>query len=195
MPLRIGGVDRGMASDLGIDVVGSRRVGARTASGGAVPVMGIRMKPLYIFDLDGTLALIDHRRPILERETRDKWQHFYSACDKDTPNVPVIATMERLRHGGAEIWIFSGRSDEVRDKTVKWLANNTSFMTHELDSVLTMRHEGDYTADDLLKKQWIDRMLIDDRMRLVAAFDDRARVVKMWRDSGVACFQVADGEF
>ena len=78
---------------------------------------------------------------------------------------------------------------------MKWLANNTSFMTHELDSVLTMRHEGDYTADDLLKKQWIDRMLIDDRMRLVAAFDDRARVVKMWRDSGVACFQVADGEF
>ena len=39
MPLRIGGVDRGMASDLGIDVVGSRRVGARTARGGAIPVI------------------------------------------------------------------------------------------------------------------------------------------------------------
>jgi hypothetical protein len=46
-----------------------------------------------------------------------------------------------------------------------------------------------------LKKQWLDSMLVDDRQRLVAVFDDRSSVVKMWRDAGVPCFQVAPGEF
>jgi len=154
------------------------------------------MKPLYIFDLDGTLALIGHRRHMLEWDTRDKWRHFYAACDKDIPNAPVIATMERLRHAGAEIWIFSGRSDEVRDKTIAWLARHTSFRTHDLEGpMLQMRTEGDYTADDVLKKQWLDSMLHEDRERLAATFDDRDRVVQMWRDNGVTCFQVAPGEF
>ena len=154
------------------------------------------MKPLYVFDLDGTLALIEHRKHWLESKAPDRWRHFYAACDKDQPNDPVIATMERLRHSGADVWIFSGRSDEVRDKTVEWLAHHTSFMSHDLEGpMLTMRAAGDYTADDVLKRQWLDAMLVDDRRRLVAAFDDRDRVVAMWRGAGVPCFQVAPGEF
>lgn len=152
-------------------------------------------KPLYIFDLDGTLALIEHRRHFLERDDRKKWRDFYAACDKDTPNRPVIETMERLRHMGCDIWIFSGRSDEVRDKTVAWLAEHTSFMTHDLDAALMMRREGDYTPDDELKCQWAVGMLPEDRARLVAVFDDRDRVVAMWRGLDVPCFQVANGEF
>lgn len=96
----------------------------------------------------------------------------------------------------ADIWIFSGRSDEVREKTVAWLAEHTPFMTHELQGpMLQMRREGDYTADDVLKGSWYARMLQEDKQRLVAVFDDRDRVVKMWRDFGVPCFQVAPGEF
>lgn len=154
------------------------------------------MKPLYIFDLDGTLALIDHRRHIIEDPSRDdtKWRRFYAACDKDQPNESVIRVMESLRRF-ADVWIFSGRSAEVRDKTVAWLTQHTSFLSHDLDTVLMMRAEGDYTADDVLKKQWLDAMLVDDRRRLAATFDDRDRVVKMWRDHGITCFQVAPGEF
>lgn len=155
------------------------------------------MKPLYIFDLDGTLALIEHRRQIIEDPARDdsKWRRFYAACDKDEPNQAVIRVMESLRRF-ADVWIFSGRSDEVRDKTVAWLARHTSFMAHDLEGpILTMRAEGDYTPDDVLKKQWLDSMLVDDRQRLVATFDDRDRVVQMWRASGVPCFQVAPGGF
>lgn len=154
------------------------------------------MKPLYIFDLDGTLALIDHRRSvILDKEDKHRWERFYQLCDKDSPNLPVIQTMERLRHAGAEVWFFSGRSSEVREKTIEWLAEHTSFMTFDLDEILVMRDIGDSTPDDVLKKRWLDDMLIDDRKRLVAVFDDRDRVVKMWRDNGVMCFQVAEGDF
>ena len=155
------------------------------------------MKPLYIFDLDGTLALIEHRRHFVERpRVEQDWKAFYAACDKDAPNDPVIDTMERLREAGADIWIFSGRSDEVREKTIQWLANQTTFMTWDLDGpMLTMRAGGDYTPDDVLKKRWLDGMLIGDKARLVAVFEDRDRMVKMWRSQGIACFQVAPGEF
>lgn len=153
------------------------------------------MKPLYIFDLDGTLADCQHRTPILaEKHDNNRWRRFYAACDGDTPIPAVIGTMERLRRF-ADVWIFSGRSDEVRDKTVAWLTEHTSFMSHELETALTMRQEGDYRADDIVKREWIDGMLRDDRQRLVAAFDDRDRVVAMWRDAGIPCFQVAPGEF
>jgi hypothetical protein len=153
-------------------------------------------RPLYIFDLDGTLALIEHRKSILEeKDDSQRWRRFYAACDKDLPNTPVIRTMEMLRQCGADIWIFSGRSSEVRDKTVAWLAQHTSFMSWDADDVLVMRDEGDYSADDVLKKQLLDRMLVDDRERLVATFDDRDRVVNMWRANEIVCFQVAHGDF
>lgn len=153
------------------------------------------MRDLYIFDLDGTLALIDHRRHILdEKDDPNRWRRFYAACGKDEPNAPVIRVMESLRRF-ADVWIFSGRSSEVRDATVAWLRQHTTFRFAELDHALVMRNEGDYMADDVLKKQWLDGMLVDDRRRLVAAFDDRDRVVQMWRDNGVTCFQVAPGEF
>lgn len=155
------------------------------------------MKPLYIFDLDGTLACCNHRRHFVDRErTKQDWKSFYAACDGDKPVAPVISTMDRLRQIGAEIWIFSGRSDEVRDKTIAWLVRHTSFMTSELRGpMLTMRAAGDYTPDDELKRSWYEGMLLEDKYRLVAVFDDRARVVKMWRGIGVTCFQVADGKF
>ena len=159
------------------------------------------MKPLYIFDLDGTLALIHQRRHFVERERgKQDWKGFYAACVHDEPNAPVLRVMESLRRF-ADVWIFSGRSDEVRQQTVEWLVKHTSFSSCDFDSafgtqdVLTMRSEGDYTADDVLKKQWLDAMLDDDRRRLVAVFDDRARVVAMWRAAGLTCLQVADGEF
>jgi FMN phosphatase YigB (HAD superfamily) len=154
------------------------------------------MKPLYIFDLDGTLAHIEHRKHILgETDDGQRWRRFYAACDKDTPCAAVINTMNSLRLAGCEVWIFSGRSSEVREKSVAWLCEHTSFMRHELDTALTMRNEGDYTADDELKLSWLEGMLVDDRKRLVAVFDDRDRVVSMWRAAGVPCFQVAPGAF
>jgi len=153
------------------------------------------MKPLYIFDLDGTLANIEHRKHILdEKHDPNRWRRFYAACNRDLPIPAVIATMERLRHS-ADIWIFSGRSEEVRDKTVKWLIENTNFMTHDLDTALVMRQEGDYRADNVVKQEWWDGMLDEDRRRLVAVFDDRNQVVSMWRSNAVPCFQVAEGNF
>lgn len=149
------------------------------------------MRPLYIFDLDGTLALIEHRRHFVERPREQQdWKSFYAACVDDQPNIPVIRTLEALSEDCAEIWVFSGRSDEVRAETEAWLDRNV-FSTINL----TMRPAGDFTPDNVLKLGWLNSMLPCDRRRLVAVFEDRSRLVKMWRSQGVPCFQVAEGEF
>lgn len=161
------------------------------------------MKPLFIFDLDGTLALTGHRQHMLDdKEDPDRWMNFFLACDKDLPNHPVIDTLDRLHfHGGADFLIWSGRSDIVRDKTVKWLADhltdgsNNDFNTSFIHARLTMRKHSDHTPDEELKLSWLRALHPHDRARLVAIFDDREKVVKMWRENGIACFQVAKGDF
>lgn len=153
-------------------------------------------KPLYIFDLDGTLALIDHRRHLLD-DVRDpnRWSNFFAACDKDLPNLHVIEILDTIRRSGADVIVMSARSDEVRDKTVAWLATHTSFMSWELDTCLTMREAKDYTPDTELKQLWLTQMRVEDRQRLVSVFDDRDSVVAMWRREGITCLQVAAGNF
>ena len=153
------------------------------------------MRPLYIFDLDGTLALVDHRRPLLaDRSDKRRWQRFFAACVDDPPNPAVVAVLNALLWQ-ADVQIWAGRSDEVRAQTVRWIAHHTLLMRHEADRVLRMRRRRDYTPDEILKRSWLDAMPIHDRARLVAVFDDRDKVVAMWRAAGVTCFQVAPGAF
>ncbi|MBC3872641.1 phosphatase domain-containing protein [Undibacterium flavidum] len=154
-------------------------------------------KPLYIFDLDGTMAIIDHRRHWVQKEkpSCEDWHQFHIECEFDVPNTSVIQTMEILRNSGADIWIFSGRSDEVREMTENWLMKHANFNADELQTALSMRIAGDFTPDDELKLIWLANMLDEDRNRLVAVFDDRDRVVQMWRQEGISCFQVALGNF
>ena len=65
----------------------------------------------------------------------------------------------------------------------------------EMGIELKMRPHGDFTPDDELKKQWLDELTAQERARLTAVFDDRDKVVQMWRENGVCCAQVAPGAF
>lgn len=155
------------------------------------------MKPLYIFDLDGTLALIEHRLHHINGPKKD-WRAFFAACVDDAPNEPVIHTFKALRKG-AEVWIWSGRSDEVREQTLAWLCRHGLIHAFwnplRAPEAFRMRKAGDYRDDVIVKREWADEIEPPERARLTATFDDRARVVQMWRDLGIACFQVAPGDF
>ncbi|MEZ5595659.1 MAG: hypothetical protein R3E84_04585 [Pseudomonadales bacterium] len=150
-------------------------------------------RPLYIFDLDGTVALIDHRRHLVAGKRR-AWGAFFAACVHDAPNAPVIRTMRQLHDSGAQLWIWSGRSDEVKAQTLAWLQRHLPWLGLD-GNTLRMRRQGDYTPDEILKRSWLHALAVDDRQRLIAIFDDRDKVVAMWRAEGVTCFQVAAGDF
>ena len=60
---------------------------------------------------------------------------------------------------------------------------------------LILRDEGDFRCDRYVKydmyKEYIDGMY-----NVIMVFDDRDRVVNMWRNGlKLQCFQVADGNF
>jgi hypothetical protein len=99
----------------------------------------------------------------------------------------VILTLKALRRDGYYIHVFSGRSDEVREQTIDWLeAFNVPY--HHL----RMRAAGDFTPDEELKRQWIAEYNLS---LILCVFDDCQKVVDMWRSLGLACFQVAPGDF
>ncbi|GJD57768.1 hypothetical protein [Methylobacterium dankookense] len=146
----------------------------------------MRKKMFVVFDLDGTLALTAHRAHFLDRPSKEKdWRGFYAACDKDEPCHPIIRTLLALDATGAEIEIWSGRSDEVKDKTVAWLGE------HGLSHItIRTRREGDHRPDTVLKTEWLD-----EGRKPALVFEDRASVVAMWRARGIVCCQVAPGDF
>ena len=51
-----------------------------------------------------------------------------------------------------------------------------------------------FMPDDKLKQMWLDQ-LFTDKSDIVCVFDDRQKVVDMWRGNGLNVFQVADGNF
>ena len=159
------------------------------------------MKNTVIFDLDGTLAIIEKRRlkagsPTGKTPTPSKmdWDVFFDAenIKLDEPHDPVIKMAQMLDAAGHMIVIFSGRSKATKDATKDWL--------NDLDipfDVLKMRPTAGgfkFMKDDVLKKKWLDDLFpnTDD---ITCVFDDRDKVVQMWRDNGITCFQVADGNF
>ena len=142
-----------------------------------------------IFDLDGTLALVDHRRHYVNKPNPD-WDAFYRACVDDEPNKLIVELSQTLYVMGNYIEIWSGRSDIVRRETCRWLKK------HDIrHSKLVMREEGDYTPDDELKEKWMDQFFAGHIYRDLLVFDDRDKVVAMWRRRGITCCQVAEGDF
>lgn len=150
-----------------------------------------------IFDLDGTIANIDDRRATSTKDNgKMDWDKFFDPANiaLDQPNVPVIQMMKILKSQGHFIVILSGRSKATKDATKDWLSQfDVPF------DVLKMRptgHPWAFMPDDKLKQHWLDTLFPGDKKDdILCVFDDRDKVVKMWRDNDLHCFQVAEGNF
>ena len=148
-----------------------------------------------IFDLDGTLALIDDRRALASKANgKIDWDVFFDPknIDLDQPNHAVIAMAQMLKAAGHRIIILSGRSKATKDATKDWL--------NQFDvpfDILKMRPTGKdfmFIPDDKLKQMWLDS-LFTNKDDILCVFDDRQKVVDMWRSNGLAWMQVAPGDF
>ena len=153
-------------------------------------------KKTVIFDLDGTLALIDSRREIsIGDDGKMDWDTFFNPkmISLDDPNTPVIKMTQMFKSQGFKVLIFSGRSGRTMNATMDWL------MKHDVAfDTLMMRpldKKSHFMKDSDLKQGWLDDSDIVDKDDVFAVFDDRNQVVDMWRDNGLTTFQVADGDF
>ena len=147
------------------------------------------------FDIDGTVADLMHRRGFVRSKPKN-WKAFYGSMWKDAPISPVIAVAGAMRGAGHGIFFASGRegTERHREVTKTWLAEHVGPWTRLVP--LFMRKAGDYRADDIVKEEILDEQVIPLFGRVPdIIFDDRDRVVAMWRRRGIICAQVAEGAF
>jgi predicted kinase len=133
-----------------------------------------------IVDIDGTLA---HR---CDRQWFD-----YSKVDQDALDVTVDGIVRAYAKMDYIILIVSGRegTEECRSKTLQWLDK------HKVPYYdLMMRKEGDFRRDSIVKEE-IYNNYIKDKFDVEFVLDDRSQVVVKWREMGLKCLQVAEGNF
>ena len=154
----------------------------------------------FIFDLDGTLADIEARRQLAKDAAKPgkkmNWDTFFNPSNigLDKPNYAVIKMAQILAESGHMIAIFSGRSQKMAWVTKSWLVKNN--VPWCMLKMRPTKGQDAFTPDDQLKQMWLDDFADNvGKDNILGVFDDRNKVVDMWRKNGLTCFQVADGNF
>ena len=141
--------------------------------------------PCYVFDLDGTVCNVDHRKQWVATKPKN-WDAWNAGISEDVPNAPVLDMLHSLS-SSFRVVLVSGRGSEYRTQTEEWLKKYRI----PYDS-LFMRAAGDFRGDDEIKSELAD--LVEEKYKILGVFDDRKRVVDMWIKRGVFVFDVAQGK-
>jgi predicted kinase len=146
-------------------------------------------RDIIICDIDGTIADLTHRLHYVKGDTKD-WTSFFQdvVFDDFREGVWDQVCSEGVWRKDCEIIFVSGRSDITRSDTEMWLKEKTGLKNF----ILLMRQSWDRRDDTVVKREMYDKYL--SRMRVVRVYDDRPRVIRMWRDLGLDVVDVGTGE-
>ena len=154
-----------------------------------------------IFDLDGTLANIDHRLHHFKGEGATDWDAFFAGIPEDKVNkwchelILIVGrnNSDGLYMGGSDftvrVLLVTCRPERVRGLTTAWLKGK--WIKY---SELLCREEGDRRPDYLVKEEILHEQILP-RYEVLFAVDDRQSVVDMWRRNGITCLQCAKGDY
>lgn len=158
-----------------------------------------------IFDIDGTLADVTHRRHHVAQKPKN-WPAFFAAMDKDPPVKDVVELCQwllKMPSYFVNVIFCSGRGEEYRAETEAWLVRNVSAFISAgeerkwssqrvLD--LRMRPAKDSRSDVIIKREMLAKLRAEGH-DIWFVVDDRQRVVDMWREEGITVLQCAPGDF
>lgn len=128
-----------------------------------------------IVDIDGTLALMQGRKPFDWSRVKEDY------CNKIIKKIVNSYT--------GSVIIFSGRDGICKQDTIDWLHDNEIKYNY-----LFMRDIGNNEKDSIIKRRMFEQN-IRGKYFVEYVLDDRNQVVEMWRNMGLVCLQVADGDF
>lgn len=138
-----------------------------------------------IFDVDGTVAIRD-------KGPTGRSPYDMTRVSEDTPNLPVLEMAKLVANNGpgADVALIfvSGRDESARKDTEQWLIHHLG----QSNFYLYMRAIDDMRPDETMKAELLAE--ISNRWDVIGAFDDRNKVVDMWRGVGITCFQVCSRE-
>lgn len=143
----------------------------------AEPIKKDPQLPLCIVcDLDGTLCLFDG----------DPYERDFT---QDRVNEPVADIVRRFAESGTKVFYVSGRKDKFRGQTETWLKK------YMLDYASPLMRKTDDERKDAIVKKEIYEESIKGKYNVQFVLDDRNQMVDMWRDLGITCLQVEEGDF
>ena len=144
-------------------------------------------KEIVIVDIDGTIAKVGDRLKYLKTTPPD-YEKFYASCFDDEPIQEIVDLVRNLQSKYVIIYC-TGRREEVRDSTEKWLIKQGL-----ISCKLLMRPNKDHRHDTLVKPEQLSNegvML----QEIAFVLEDRDTMVAKWRSLGLKCLQVNYGNF
>jgi predicted kinase len=145
---------------------------------------GFGLPEVDICDIDGTVASC----------TGIRSPYDYSKVSQDRARRRVIDVLESRHKAGKGLIFVSGRPDinNVRADTEDWLRKYVRLPFKKL----LMRPADRLQINDAIIKRDLFDTHIRNSYNIGVVFDDRDRVVRMWREElGLDCLQVAYGDF
>lgn len=137
---------------------------------------------------------------VLVKEFKKDWEGFFSEQHLDRPVPEAVTLLLMLKEAISNpvgtyfdlyLAFLTGRPEKYRQVTEEWLYDNNLWSPESVG--LIMRPDGDQTDDHVLKlKQAEEHFGLDN---ILCVFEDRARIVKAFRDAGVFVCHVAEGNF
>lgn len=132
-----------------------------------------------IFDIDGTLAIMGDRSP-----------YDPSKYHLDTLNVDVHESLLAHFKLGRHIIIVSGRDEAFKSETIAWLQANDVQWDRLYMRPTENRKDGKKTEDSIIKYNLFNKHIRDEQYKILGVYDDRHRVLRMWRKLGLTTFHV-----
>ena len=146
------------------------------------------MTKIIVFDIDGTIANIEHRRHWVASKPKN-WAAFNAGMVHDTVHEDIKWINVNFAAQGHTMIMCSGRGEESRAVTSQWLNDNGIFFDD-----LYMRAHNDHRQDSIVKVELLEQIRQKHGDPFLW-FDDRNQVVDAIRAQGVRVLQVAPGDF
>lgn len=137
------------------------------------PIYNYDLPNAVLCDLDGTLALFD-------RKTVNAYSRDFT---KDTLNRSVRMFLNQCN---MTVILLTGRQEKDREQTESWLKMHDIPYEH-----LYMRQTDDKRSDYIIKQELYNEH-IKDKYNILAVFDDRLQVCRLWHELGLPLFRVGD---
>jgi hypothetical protein len=160
----------------------------------------VMKRKAIIVDLDGTLCNHDLRQQrVIDLGYKNlKWEakhydEFYKGVELDDVHHWCRDLVRLYLTNRYFIVFLTGRPEKYRAATRVWIHEKVGLI-QGLHYELYMRPDGMYDCDTTVKKQtYLDKIRPSYNIDFV--LEDRNKVVRMWRELGLTCLHVAEGDF
>lgn len=138
----------------------------------------------FVFDLDGVLVDSYHRL----HQVKNGMEAYFKNMDHDRPN-PAIQTVISVLHREFNIYLMTGRTSIVKDRTKEWLAKH--HIPYDNLFMRPSKYDGPIAP---LKCMFLEQ-IVDGGESIRGFFDDNPNTVNLAREKGFNSVLIHSGYY